>query len=107
MPNTSPAHPVQVGQELQAAFNDFVILTRDRLTNLDPEKEQTLSLIVSALLRVEIEQKQMASTLGVSRTTISRWAHGRNIPRSEGYRRWVAESLLGILNARVPKRRRA
>ena len=107
MPDTAPINPTVIGQELQRAYDEFVSLTRDRLGKLAPERESTLRLVVSALLRVQIEQKDMADKLGVSRTTISRWAHGKNIPRSEGYRKFVTETLLSLLQLRMEKKRRA
>ena len=58
----------------------------------------TLVCVVNALLKADIEQKDIAERLSVSRTTVSRWAQKRNIPRAGGYRQWLVEMMLEFLD---------
>lgn len=58
----------------------------------------TLVCVVNALLKADLEQKDIAERLSVSRTTVSRWAQKRNIPRAGGYRQWLVETMLKYLD---------
>jgi transcriptional regulator with XRE-family HTH domain len=64
----------------------------DRLDQTAPET-LTLALVVEVMLRAQFDQQELAKLLGVSRTTISRWAQGQNIPRSPGFREWATGTL--------------
>jgi transcriptional regulator with XRE-family HTH domain len=68
----------------------------DRLHQAAPET-LTLALVVEVLLRAQFDQQELAKLLGVSRTTISRWAQGQNIPRSPGFREWAIGALRAYL----------
>jgi Trp operon repressor len=67
------------------------------LLRLDPADPYTLRFAVTGLLSANFEQKDLAGLVGVSRTTISRWGQGQNIPRSPPFRKWVVEALCNHL----------
>jgi DNA-binding transcriptional regulator YiaG len=69
------------------------------LRQLDPADPSTLRFGVSALLREHFTQKELAELVGINVSTLSRWAAGRNIPRSSSYRTWITKTLSDHLEA--------
>jgi transcriptional regulator with XRE-family HTH domain len=75
----------------------------ENVARLDKSNENTLAVFVGALLSLNVEQKELADVLGVSRPSIARWASGKNIPRSPGFRSWAVERLLEYARERGPE----
>lgn len=88
-------------REFDAAFSDLRSKARHLFTRRDPKDELTLQFLVATLVKLDVEQKDMADLLGVSRTTIGRWAHGQNIPRSPAFREWAVGKLCDELDRRM------
>ncbi|MHB8268420.1 helix-turn-helix domain-containing protein [Bradyrhizobium sp.] len=84
----------------QSALYSFIL---EQVTPLDPRLESTLQDAVSSLLASNFEQRLLSDKLGVSRTTINRWANGNNIPRSPGYREWAVTTLIALLRQSLGK----
>ncbi len=70
----------------------------DRLEPLDPTLPETLQYATKAMLEAHYEPIELSNTLGVSRTTIGRWANGQTIPRSPAFRKWSVDRLLAHLH---------
>ena len=102
MPSASPAHAVvknTIASACEAAFREARSVAQKELGRLSADDPKTLTLTVEALLKTGFEQKQLSQAVGVSRTTISRWAQEQNIPRSPAFRRWAVETLREFLGA--------
>ena len=73
------------------------------LAVLDFKEANTLQIVVGALIESKFEQKEISDELAVSRTTINRWAHGSNIPKSIAYREWIVGRLMDMLRKNIPE----
>jgi hypothetical protein len=71
---------------------------KKKLLEVDPEDPEALEIATFVLLKVDFEQKALAEWVGVSRTTVSRWARKQNIPRSPVFRKWAFNLLLEHLS---------
>jgi hypothetical protein len=84
---------------IRAVLYSFVA---EKLGDLDRRDEKTLQTAIGALLAAYFEQKEISDALGVSRTTINRWAHGNNIPKSPAYREWMVIQIIELLRRKIP-----
>jgi hypothetical protein len=66
---------------------------QERISALDPADPETLTIATIGVLSAGFEQKALAEWIGVSRTTVSRWARRQNIPRSPVFRTWAINLL--------------
>jgi hypothetical protein len=66
---------------------------QERISALDPADPETLTIATIGVLSAGFEQKALAEWIGVSRTTVSRWARKQNIPRSPVFRKWAIDLL--------------
>jgi hypothetical protein len=71
---------------------------KKKLLELDPADPEALVIATVVLLKVDFEQKALAEWVGVSRTTVSRWARKQNIPRSPVFRKWAFDLLVEHLS---------
>jgi hypothetical protein len=85
----------------QGALHEMRQKAQRYLTHLDGGDVETLSVVTEALTQLDFEQVQMAQWLGVSRTTVGRWAQRQNIPRSAAFRKWAISSLLEQLDLAI------
>lgn len=76
-----------------AFLNDVL----DQMAKLNPREKSTLVAAIDALTKAGIEQKEIALKLGVSRTTVSRWAVGEKPPRAPAYTEAMVLNLMTIM----------
>lgn len=60
-----------------------------------------LQSICAILLKTEITPFEIANTLGVSKSQVTRWAGGRNMPLGDNFRFWAVGELLELVNRKV------
>src|SRR5262245_36775213 len=82
-------HTLPAAAAVCAAYLVFMHAVAACLASLDAAEPGNLTVAITALLKVGIEQKELAERLKVSRTTISRWAVGDNLPRHEDFRETI------------------
>lgn len=90
----------EVADEIERAYKKAHEHAGQQLARLDPTHPRTLVLTVNSLLKAHFDQKELAQLLGVSRTTVGRWAQDQNIPRSPAFRKWAVEELTKVLQVR-------
>jgi DNA-binding XRE family transcriptional regulator len=87
--------------KFDAMYLDLQANALELFQELDPRDERSLQFLVGSLVKLGVEQREMADLVGVSRTTVGRWANGQNIPRAPGWREWAIGELCKMLAQRT------
>ncbi len=93
--------PLELRREVRKRHSDNRLeLLRDLLhsaRNLDKTGDSTLSALISILLDLGIEQRELANLLLTSQAQISRWGDGR-VPKQARLRSALVEDILKYLD---------
>jgi hypothetical protein len=68
-----------------------------KIRSIGSDSPEAITYATAGLLETHFSPQELATILGTSRTTIMRWAEGKNIPRSPGFRKWAVERMAVLL----------
>jgi hypothetical protein len=63
------------------------------ILGLNMKDPSSLQLAMILVIEGKYEQKRLSESLVVSRTSLNRWANGKNIPRSAAYRGYLLNKI--------------